>query len=247
MKIIFSKLNIIISVVVGVFLIFLILPSLSYKTGNFFFGYSPYTYNVNVAQFFFKKAVSPTFSLLGPIPSFANYQLSRTYFIQGNFNKAIEYANKELALYPENCRTYYIRGLTYGYMNKLDSAIEDFEAFNSICVKDSWAGHNDLAWLYFRKGDIPKMLSTVEPMVKLYETNPWVQNSYGIALLNLGRYKEARGAFEKANIIANLMTEKEWGIAYPGNNPKIYGKGLEAMRSSILENYDLAKEKATSR
>lgn len=223
--------------------IFFISPKISIALGNVFFGRVHALYNVTLAQFFFKRAASPLF---GNTPPLTHYQLSRTYFIQGEFEKAIYHADKELELYPENCRTYYIRGLTYGYMNNLDKAIEDFEAFNASCVKNSWAGHNDLAWFYFRKGDIQKMLATIEPMVTLYETNPWVQNSYGIALLNTGKYKEAAQAFQKAGIIANLMTEKDWGVAYPGNNPKIYQKGLEAMRSSILENYEIAREKALS-
>ncbi len=230
----------------GILIIFLFFmaPKISVMLGNIFFGQVPVFYNVTLAQFFFKQAATPFFE---EVPPLANYQLSRTYFIQGKFDDAIYHADKELELYPENCRTHYIRGLTYGYMNNLNKAIEDFETFNRSCVKDSWAGHNDLAWFYFRKGDIQKMLVTIEPMVTLYETNPWVQNSYGLALLNTGKYKEAAQAFQKAGIIANLMTEKDWGVAYPGNNPKIYQKGLGAMRSSISENYELAKEKATSR
>lgn len=231
------------ALIISLFLIalfFLFFNKVVLIMGNIFFGEVRALYNVTLSQRLYSYSVQPLF---GKVEPFANYQLSRIYFIQGNFNKAIYYANKELAFYPENCRAYYIRGLTYGYMNKLDNAIEDFEMFNSTCVKDSWAGHNDLAWLYFRKGDIARMLSTIEPMVKLYETNPWVQNSYGIALLNLGRYKEAREAFEKANIIANLMTEKEWGMAYPGNNPEIYGRGIKDMRATIQKNLNLAKEK----
>ena len=235
-----NKLAAVISTLLLVIALFLLFNKIVLTVGNIFFGKVAALYNVTLSQRIYSYSAQPLF---GKVEPFANYQLSRTYFIQGKFSESIYYANRELDFYPENCRTYYIRGLTYGYMNKIDSAIEDFETFNSTCVKDSWAGRNDLAWLYFRKGDIPKMLSTIEPMVKLYETNPWVQNSYGIALLNLGRYKEAREAFEKANIIANLMTEKEWGMAYPGNNPEIYGRGIKDMRTTIQKNLNLAKEK----
>lgn len=215
-------------------------PALSLRTGNLFFGKVSSFYNVSVAQFFFKRATSPFF---GDSPLFAHYQLSRTYFIKGNFDMAIYYANKELELYPENCRTHYIRGLTYGYMNNLDSAIKDFETFNTSCVKDSWAGHNDLAWFYFRKGDIEGMLRTIEKVATKNETNPWVQNAYGIALLNLGRYEEASIAFKKALTVANAMKEKDWGVAYPGNSPRVYEQGLNSMRDTIKENLVVAEAK----
>lgn len=221
----------------------LVSPITNVRIGNLFFGKVPTMYNVNVAQFFFKRAASPFF---GNTPPFTNYQLSRTYFIQGDFDNAIYYANKELDLYPENCRTHYIRGLTYGYMNDLDNAIEDFETFNTSCVKDSWAGHNDLAWFYFRKGDIEGMLRTMEKVVSKNETNPWVQNAYGIALLNLGRYEEAVIAFKKALTVANAMTEKDWGVAYPGNSPRIYERGLLNMRKTLQENLKVATEKMKS-
>lgn len=213
------------------------------KVGDIFFGQNYYLYNTNTAQFFFKRAAYP---LTGKAAPFAHYQLSRTYFIQGNFDTAIDEANKELELYPKNCRTYYIRGLTYGYMEKLDEAITDFETFNNACVKDSWAGHNDLAWFYFRKGDIANMRKTIEKVVPLYDMNPWVQNTYGLALLNEGKYKEALAAFEKALYVAEHITEKEWGIAYPGNNPEIYGKGLDSMRTTIHNNLQLAKNKSNN-
>lgn len=222
--------------------IFLI-PVTSAALGNLFFGKVPSLYNVTLAQFFFKQASNPLF---GDAPQYTHYQLSRTYFIQGDFDNAIYYANKELDLYPENCRTHYIRGLTYGYMNDLDNAIEDFETFNTSCVKDSWAGHNDLAWFYFRKGDIAGMLRTMEKVVSKNETNPWVQNAYGIALLNLGRYEEAVIAFKKALTVANTMTEKDWGVAYPGNSPRIYERGLLNMRKTLQENLKVATEKMKS-
>ena len=36
------------------------------------------------------------------------------------------------------------------------------------------------------------------------------------------------------------MSEKDWGAAYPGNNPKVYAEGLSAMRQNIDDNITLA-------
>lgn len=212
---------------------------ITYKVGNIFFGQISKLYNVEIAQFFFKRSAHP---ILGTSTPFAHYQLSRTYFIQGNFLESIKEANKELEIYPDHCRTHYIRGLTYGYMNRLDKAIDDFKIFNESCVKNSWAGYNDLAWFYFRNGDMENMKKTIEPMVKLYPNNPWVQNTYGLSLLNLKDYKNAKIAFTQALSSASLLTENGWGSAYPGNNPDIYGKGLSAMRATIQANLELASK-----
>lgn len=236
-----KKLKNVVSFAIIIFALFTLtsLSSINYKIATLFFGRVPKLYNVSVSQYFFKRASTP---LIGKVAPYSYYQLSRTYFIQGNLGQAIVEADNELKLYPENCRTYYIRGLTYGYLENLDAAISDFETFNTTCVKNSWAGHNDLAWFYFRKGDMKKVIETVEKVIDRYPTNPWLQNTYGTALLNVGRYKEAKEAFSKARDTASFMTEESWGRAYPGNNPLIYSKGLAGMRLTIDTNIKLTEE-----
>jgi tetratricopeptide (TPR) repeat protein len=221
--------------------------SIYFVVGNTMFGgkiFNHTFYNIGLAKYFLNKAneETPTSGEEGPA-EYVNYQLSRINFIQGNLIDAIYFADRELHLHPENCRTYYIRGLTYGYMERFDKAAEDFEIFNTACVFNSWAGHNDLAWFYFQQGDIKKMRSTIEKVITIYTTNPWIQNTYGLALLNSDEYEKAKEAFLRAKSAADAMTEKDWGRAYPGNNPRIYGKGLAAMRSTIEENLRITEEK----
>jgi tetratricopeptide (TPR) repeat protein len=171
---------------------------------------------------------------------FANYQLSRTYFIQGKLDTALFYAQRELELYPENKRTYYILGLTLGYMNREEEAIDAFGKF--IEWKPStWAGRNDKAWLEFRIGRIDDAITTMTP-ITVYTDNPWIQNTYGTLLLNKGKYDEAKIAFTYAQRITDAMTEETWGKAYPGNDPRIYGTGLRAMKLSIANNLELIKK-----
>lgn len=197
-------------------------------------------YRPTEAEYFFIKSMES-----GQRPlMWTNYQLSRLSFIRGELSRAILYANKELELYPSNCRTYYVRGLVYGYLEKLDQAISDFETFNTSCVLDSWAGHNDLAWFYFRKGDLLKALSAVESVIyrDTNSLNPWLQNTYGTILLNLGREDEARDALLKALYLAENLSEEDWGRAYPGNDPRIYKEGLDSMKTIIRKNISLLSE-----
>jgi tetratricopeptide (TPR) repeat protein len=100
--------------------------TLLYKAGNFFFGGK--FYNITLAKTFFILANKSNDTKI----IWLNYQMSRIYFIEGNLDQALTYANKEVRYHPENCRTYYIRGLTFGYLDRLDAAIEDFEIHASL-------------------------------------------------------------------------------------------------------------------
>lgn len=210
--------------------------------GNTFFGekiLGHTFYAIDKAEYFFKKA-----NQQDTPKKWINYQLARIRFIQGDLSGALYFADRELRLYPDNCRTHYIRGLTYGYEELLDEAIADFEIFNS-CFPNTWAGHNDLAWFWFKKGDMEKVIMVAgEAITKENNSlSPWLQNTYGTALMNVGRYTEAENALLMAKYLADNMTEESWGNAYPGNDPLIYGEGLYAMRSSINTNLEILRRK----
>ncbi|MDO8566514.1 MAG: tetratricopeptide repeat protein [Candidatus Moranbacteria bacterium] len=204
---------------------------LQFVIGNYYFGQG--AYDITKA----KKYFQTTIALNEQYPR-AHYQLSRTYFIQGNLNRAIKEINRELELYPDFKRSYYIRGLTYGYKGDFAKAAADFEEFLKW-KPESWAGHNDLAWIYFQMGEYEKVLATVEEGLKYAKNNVWLLNSEGVALLNLGRKDEARETFEKVLPMAMAMSPAEWGQSYPGNNPEIYPKGLTSMQESIKRNLRL--------
>lgn len=224
-------------------LLFLILIHTSFTNlviGNIFFGKVPVLYNVTLANFFFKRASYPLFQK--PV-MLAHYQLGRTYFIQGKLEHALMEIEKEVSLYPENKHSYYMLGLTYAYLNKERLAIESFDAFLEW-MPDSWAGRNDKAWLEFRIGKIDDALETIEPVAHLTD-NPWVQNTYGVILMNKGEYQKAQTAFLYAKTTALSLTDEGWGKAYPGNDPRIYSMGLDAMRKSIENNLQLITKKLT--
>lgn len=179
--------------------------------------------------------------LFGKIPQHTYYQLSRVNFIEGNLADALIYANRELSLYPDSIKTYYILGLTLGYMHKEDQAIEMFSSFLEH-KPTSWAARNDKAWLQFRLGDIDGASETISPIVNIQLYNPWVQNTYCALLINKKDWVTAKDVCYKAQWLIEAMTEKTWGSAYPGNDPRIYGTGVEAMKASIEKNVALLKK-----
>lgn len=232
-----NHLKLLISTIVTVTLIVVFFfPQTHYKLGSVFFGEVPKLYNINLAQYFYLYSAYP---LIGKAPEFSHYQLSRTYFIKGDLRTALKEAKKELELYPDNLRTYYILGLTLGYMHQEEKAIEAFSKFIEA-YPNSWAARNDKAWLQFRVGDIEGALVTIEPVSNI--VNPWIQNTYGTLLMNNGNYTEANNAFVLASEIVYQMTEESWGKAYPGNDPKIYEVGLQGMKNSINDNLQLVRD-----
>lgn len=227
------------SLITILILIFLF-PAFSFSLGNVFFGDVGPLYNVQLAQFLFKQAAYPALSQ-SSVP-YAHYQLSRTKFISGDFFAALDEARTELRLYPEHTGTYYILGLTYGYMNRNHEAIDAFSRYIET-HPNTWAGRNDKAWLQFRIGDMAGALETVEPVVASYPRTPWIQNTYCALLINQDRLAEAEIACNNAREIIQGMSDKDWGYAYPGNDPAIYGVGLEQMRQSIEQNLELLANK----
>lgn len=208
---------------------------LFFELGNYNFGQG--NYDIEKSLYFFNRTLS-----IDPSHQYTHYQLARIYFILGNQNAAFGYINKEIELYPDYTRSYYVRGLINGYSKNFDAAVIDFKTFLKS-KPESWAGNNDLAWIYFAKGDFENAAKTAKEGLKIAPKNPWLNNSAGVALMNLGEYSEAKKYLLTAKESANFITSNMWGAAYPGNDPEIYGQGLDSMRQSIDENLKLIEEK----
>lgn len=169
---------------------------------------------------------------------YAHYQLARIYFIGSQFALARTEINKEMSYNPKNPRNYYMSGLIAGYAKDYDLAIAHFTKFTEL-VPMSWAGHNDLAWVYFAKGDYANVKRVAERGLAADPNNPWLMNSLGLALMNMGDKEGAKAQFERALRYMKHKTPEAWGRSYPGNDPGIYKEGLNASVSSIEANLKL--------
>ena len=204
---------------------------LRFAIGNYYFGDG--TYDLKKAEGSFRDALA-----LDPHLERVHYQLARIYFMNSNFPSALAEIDTEITLFPDFERSYYVRGLIYGYANEPDKAIADFKEFLRW-KPESWAGHNDLAWVYFLKGDYKNSAATAREGLTYAPNNVWLLNSLGVALLNEGNPAEAEKSLTAALSVANKMTPEDWGRSYPGNNPSVYGDGLDAMKASIERNLAL--------
>ncbi len=221
----------------------LFIPKTSYKIGNFFFGeYGSSFYNINLAQLFYTHATHPLLPIAPP--QYAHHQLSRTYFIQGHLRTALNEAKKELALYPNSTKTYYILGLTYAYMHLEEKGIEAFTKYIEAHPL-TWAGRNDKAWLQFRIGDIFGAINTMSPLAHTQPGNPWVQNTYCALMISTKNYNDAEKHCLQAKEAVGLLTVEAWGKAYPGNDPRIHDTGPLATKKSIELNLNLIHKHRT--
>ena len=204
-------------------------PSLAYQVGNFYLGEK--AHDLQKAEKYFKQA-----GWLGyPSPAYIYFGLSRVYFFEGRYNKAIEAINETLRLDSSIPNSYYMRGLIYGYKGSLQESERDFARFLKL-KPESWAGANDLAWIYFRQGKFEEVKNVVKNALGYNPDNPWLLNSLGVAFLNLGDKEGAKDAFEKSLSGFKAMTPVEWGKAYPGNDARYHAQGLSSTISAIEKN-----------
>lgn len=198
-------------------------------------------YDLERAAYYYGKAVTETPEKY-PL---AWYQLSRVMFVQGRFYESLRYLDKQEQYFGDAVpNIYYMRGLVYGFLAKdsgtemyWDRAAENFKKFLAH-QPESVFGYIDLSWIYFAQGKYDEMLETVGPFRD--SDNPWIQNMYGLALLNTGKSAEACVVFTKADTDAVALTLHEWGRVYPGNDPVLWEPGLDSFRAAVKEN----KEKA---
>ncbi|MBI2054951.1 MAG: tetratricopeptide repeat protein [Candidatus Sungbacteria bacterium] len=204
---------------------------LSMQLGNYYFNGG--AYDLAKAERAYRKAV-----VADPKILWGHYQLARIIFVKGKYAEALAEINKELEANPENLRSLYVRGLIYGYGGNLAAAEDDFRRFTEWAPKE-WAGYNDLAWILQKEAKYEKaekILNSAFKEALNAEKNPWLWNGLGVAELNLGKFEEAKKAFESAQKLADGLSLADWQAAYPGNNPEAAENGLGAFKDAITTN-----------
>lgn len=212
-------------------------PAINFEIGTYYF--SAAHHDLARAKYFFNRTLSEQENYPG-----ANLQIARIAFINGEFSVAVYYADQEITYHPENATTYYLRGLVYGYAKQPALAEADFLTFLGK-EPESWAGHNDLAFVYFQEGKYKAAAAIAEDGLRYSVGNPWLHNSLGVAELNLGNKTAALENFKLAKAEFENMTPGQWGNAYPGNDPQLYAGGLKSILVSIDQNIALLQATST--
>lgn len=222
--------------------------NLAFAIGNHFFGNQAAIgtdderpYALPLARRAFSRAVAIDSSL--PL---AHYMRARIEFIQSDFDAALADLATERALFPDNGRAMYMRGLTYAYRGlpgDLARAEQDFREFVAWAPRE-WAGYNDLAFVLAKDGQYARAATALKEGIERADDgaeNPWLWNALGVMELNSGSPEEAVSALTKAQTFAAPLTDAAWQKAYPGNDPSIARAGIEAMQASIARNLMAAR------
>ncbi len=170
------------------------------------------------------------------------HEMSRIQFLKGDLERAEYLASQELVVNPDpSPSTYYIRALTYGYLQKYTDAARDYEKYFSLSPAN-WGSINDYAWVLIKAGHPEAALEALSWGLNEWPGNPWLLHNKVIALYELGRRDDAEEAAGEARVALESVTEKDWLQAYPGNDPRSASAGLATFRSAVEYNLKLAQE-----
>ncbi len=188
-------------------------------------------YDIDRAEYFFRRAIA-----LNNRQPLAYHQLARIAFLRGEFSQAMTYINNELFLNPEpSPSSYYMRGLIRGYMGDYPEAVTDYQMYLTR-KPANWAGFNDFAWVLVKDNRPAEAWEIVLHGLASYPTNPWLLNTGAIASYELGETERARSMALDAARFALALSEKDWLVAYPGNDPAVAQEGISTLYTAIMQN-----------
>jgi tetratricopeptide (TPR) repeat protein len=166
------------------------------------------------------------------------HQLGRIEFLRGNLKESLALLDKEFATNPDALpSSYYVRALIKGYLKDYLGAAADYESYFKV-TSANWGSINDYAWVLMKAGFQPAALEALNWGLAQWPGNAWLLNNKAIALYELKRYKEAYETALLAKEAIALVTEQDWYIAYPGNDPKVAATGLASFKVAAEENFE---------
>lgn len=188
-------------------------------------------YDVDRAEYFFKLAAAKD-----PTIPYLYHELARVSFLKGDFTKALSQIDFQISTQGDTTpNSYYVRGLIEGYIGLYDASIRDYEHFLSF-DRRNWAAINDYAWVLLKAGRARDAVVASAGGLSIFPDNAWLLNTNAIGLYELGYLEPARVQARKAALAASKVTEGEWLVAYPGNDPRVAAEGIAALQKSALQN-----------
>ncbi len=204
----------------------------AYEYGNRHFSAKKSSeYDIDRAELFFKRALA-----LDPQIPYLHHQLARIAFLRGDFRNAMWHINKEIDINRSpSASSYYVRGLIEGYMKDYAESARDYERYLES-DPHNWAALNDYAWVLLKAERFQDAVVATEKGLVDFPENPWLLNSRATGLYELGRYDEALVEVQKAQVAVSKLSESQWLTAYPGNDPRIAGQGIDAFKKAVEDN-----------
>lgn len=149
-------------------------------------------------------------------PDLLNH-LGMAYFRKGRYDLAEQKYLRALALKSNFSEARNNLGVTYLEMKRWDDAINQFQLVtDDIFYQQQLAGTINLALAYYGKGDYPKALSLLRPVVANNQGDPRARLALGRVLMALDRNDQAISEMKRAVEIAPDYTLAHYnlGLAY---------------------------------
>lgn len=199
--------------------------------GHYYMGVGEY--DTQKATEAYERALAQSSTTL-----WAEYQLGRIAFVQGNFTEAHRRFEHALIQNPYNKRIVYARGVLYAYEKNWSLAANDFNEFIAWAPTE-WGAYNDLAWVLAEQQKFDESEHIAQKGIdtaKDGNTNPWLWNALGVAQYNRNLFDKAKISFEKAKQYSVLLSTQEWVQAYSANDPAHAESALINFKKNIDEN-----------
>ena len=198
-------------------------------------------YNIDRAAYFFGRAAD-----LDPDTPYLFHQLARVAFIRDQLPAALADINVQIARFGESePNSYYVRGLIEGYMGDYTSAATDYAHFLQF-DPNNWAGVNDYAWVLLKGQRFDEARLVTSKALQNFPDNPWLLNSYATALYETGELQAALSVAKRAETAARTVTQEQWLLSYPGNNPDVAGDGVATLQKATADNVHMIELKLAS-
>ena len=127
-----------------------------------------------------------------------NYgRLIRVFLLKKQFKRVIELSNQLLKLDQNSASTYILRGIAFGELGQLETALECYEKAVETDLQKADAWYNKGNAL----GNLKRHEEALESFEKATKLDPQYSDAWynkGVALGNLKRHEEALESFEKA-------------------------------------------------
>jgi tetratricopeptide (TPR) repeat protein len=178
---------------------------------------------------------------------YSEFLKGRINFVEGHLKTSKNNFTKSIEINPNFAKSYYGRGLVNGFLgqNFLTNAENDFLKYLELEDKNAygyWAGHNDLAWIYFLMENFSKQEEIARKGLEQVSGNAWLQNMLGTALLAQKKCSEGKKHLELAKMLSQNQTTQEFGEAYSGDDKTFWENGKKEMERVIEENLHLCEK-----
>jgi tetratricopeptide (TPR) repeat protein len=124
-----------------------------------------------------------------------HFEKGKEYYVQGDFDRAIEEYSNAIRLYPNFFQAFINRGITYSEKGNYEQAIIDYNQA-IILNSNSASAYNSRGWVYFLLGNNDQAIADTTQSIRINPNYEFAYDSRGWAYLDKGDYVRATADFE---------------------------------------------------